>query len=45
MLLLSLLLACDPATPESTSSLAASAPDTLQLVYSGNVHGEIESCG
>jgi hypothetical protein len=42
--LLSLLLACDGLT-ETAPVPSAVAPGTLQLVYSGNVHGEIEPCG
>ncbi len=42
--LLSLLLACDGLT-ETSPVPPVVAPGTLQLVYSGNVHGEIEPCG
>lgn len=45
MLLFSLLMACDSGSPATPSPLSASTPNTVQLVYSGNVHGEIEPCG
>jgi|GEM_PF-5630518 len=43
MFLLGLLLACDATDVVDTPAI--STPNTLQLVYSGNVHGEIEPCG
>ena len=45
MPLLLLLMACDSVTTESTIGQVASTVGTVQLVYSGNVHGEIEPCG
>ena len=45
MLFLSLLMACESSVPSSKSPLVASAPNAMQVVYSGNVHGEIEPCG
>ena len=45
MLLFSLLMACDSGSPATPSPLSASTPNTVQLVYSGNVRGEIEPCG